>query len=121
MDITGSQIKAARALLSLTQAKLGELSGVATGRIHAVECGRDHLVSTSNAIRAALAREGAVFPPDGGVHIVTPKEAPSSPAPGTPTPKRYAPRRRFSPLPRPCASPSGGWADGQSSHLPPMR
>jgi DNA-binding XRE family transcriptional regulator len=74
MAISEKQIRAARALIGLSQATLAKLAGVSVPRIIAVEAERDCLQSTSTAIIAALESKGAVFSRDGGVRIAEKSE-----------------------------------------------
>jgi DNA-binding XRE family transcriptional regulator len=68
------QIKAARALLGITQVQLAKLAGISPQRIYVIEAGGDCLQSTANAIRIALERKGAVFSRDGGVRVAEKSE-----------------------------------------------
>jgi DNA-binding XRE family transcriptional regulator len=65
-----AQIRAARAMLDITQAELSKLAGVSLPRIVAVEHGGACLQSTATAIIDALERKGAVFGRDGSCKII---------------------------------------------------
>jgi transcriptional regulator with XRE-family HTH domain len=67
--ITGRMIRAARALLDITQADLAGLSGCTPATLNAIEADHDAKASTLNNIHKALADEGAVFGSDGSVRI----------------------------------------------------
>ncbi len=61
-----AQIRAARALLSWSQAELAEASGVALQSIKNIETGKtDPRLSTATALRRALEKAGVVFLTDG--------------------------------------------------------
>lgn len=60
--ITPAQIRAARALLGITQAQLATGAGISTTGLVNIERGTaDPKVSTLGAVQAALEREGATF------------------------------------------------------------
>jgi DNA-binding XRE family transcriptional regulator len=63
------QVRAARALLNITQAELGQLAGVSEPRITAIEAGKDCLQSTVRKIFASLEGRGITFGLDGSVNI----------------------------------------------------
>lgn len=64
--MTAGQIRAARALIGMTQAELATKSEVSLPTIKRVETGADAKVSTMTAIRAALEAAGVVFLPENG-------------------------------------------------------
>ena len=67
--ITPSKIRAARALLGLTQARLAAAAGISAAALIAIERGQsDPRASTLKAIRHALEERGAYFSADGGLH-----------------------------------------------------
>jgi transcriptional regulator with XRE-family HTH domain len=67
--ITPSKIRAARALLGLTQARLAAAAGISAAALIAIERGQsDPRASTLKAIRHALEERGAYFSDDGGLH-----------------------------------------------------
>jgi DNA-binding XRE family transcriptional regulator len=72
--LTSGQIKAARALLGMTQVELGKLAGIATPTIWAIERGGDCFASTLEAIQRVLESGGAEFGLDGSVRIVPASE-----------------------------------------------
>ena len=64
--LTPAKIRAARALLGLTQARLAAAVGISKTALCAIETGgSDPRSSTLKAIRAALESRGVVFTPDG--------------------------------------------------------
>lgn len=66
--ITGSQIRAARSLLDLTQDQLAEMSGVSKPTIARLELARDTVggyASTRDKLVAALQGAGVAFLADG--------------------------------------------------------
>jgi transcriptional regulator with XRE-family HTH domain len=83
MNITPKQIRAARAMLGISQVELGRRAGVSCPRISQIELGSDALQSTMNAIHTALLRSGVEFC-DGGVQPASTKEAPFIAGPGNP-------------------------------------
>jgi len=64
--MTAGQIRAARALIGMTQAELAEASGVSLPTIKRIETGADAKVSTVEALRSALATAGVEFLPENG-------------------------------------------------------
>ena len=67
--ITPSRIRAARALLGLTQARLANAAGLSKTALVAIETGQsDPKASTLKAIRIALEEQGAFFSSDGGLY-----------------------------------------------------
>jgi transcriptional regulator with XRE-family HTH domain len=72
--VTATQIRAARAMLNLTQAQLARLAGVSLPRILHIEAGANSLQSTHSAIVAALEAQGAVFSRDGSVNVLAKAE-----------------------------------------------
>jgi DNA-binding XRE family transcriptional regulator len=71
--ISGPQCSAARALLGLSQAELAKLSGVSVAGVTAFEAGGGCLLTTEEALVAALQRKGTVFS-DGGVRVTAKSE-----------------------------------------------
>jgi transcriptional regulator with XRE-family HTH domain len=67
--LTPSQIRAARALLGLNQARLANAAGLSKTAIVAIETGQsDPRASTLKAIQTALETRGAFFSADGGLY-----------------------------------------------------
>ncbi|HBD91547.1 MAG TPA: transcriptional regulator [Gemmobacter sp.] len=66
VSMTAGQIRAARALIGMTQAELAEASGVSLPTIKRIETGADAKVSTVEALRSALATAGVEFLPENG-------------------------------------------------------
>jgi transcriptional regulator with XRE-family HTH domain len=64
--ISAEQIRGARALLGMTQAKLAELAGISTTGLNNIERGSDPKASTLRAITAALEEAGVQFIPENG-------------------------------------------------------
>jgi DNA-binding XRE family transcriptional regulator len=65
--ITPSQIRAARALLGISQTVLANGSGLSKTALVAIETGQSD-ASTLKAIRSALEAQGAFFGADGGLY-----------------------------------------------------
>lgn len=65
--ITKDQIKAARAILGITQAELARKAGVSLATLNSIERGVEHdpRVSTLSKIRAALEKLGIAFTESG--------------------------------------------------------
>jgi len=59
--MTAAQMKAARALLGMTQAQIASASGVSLPTVKRIEAGADAKASTMNALRAALEAAGVQF------------------------------------------------------------
>ena len=67
--LTPSKIRAARALLGLSQARLANAAGLSQNALCAIETGQsDPRSSTLKAIRIALEERGAFFSADGGIY-----------------------------------------------------
>jgi transcriptional regulator with XRE-family HTH domain len=67
--LTPSLIRAARALLGLTQARLANAAGLSTTGLNNIETGQsDPRASTLKAIQSALEARGAFFSADGGLY-----------------------------------------------------
>jgi transcriptional regulator with XRE-family HTH domain len=67
--ITPQKIRAARALLGLTQARLADAAGLSTTGLNNIETGQsDPKASTLKAIQHALEERGAFFSADGGLY-----------------------------------------------------
>jgi transcriptional regulator with XRE-family HTH domain len=67
MMIVPAQIKAARALLGVTQARLAEMSGLSKTALINIEAGSsDPKASTLDRIQKSLEMLGAVFIPENG-------------------------------------------------------
>ena len=67
--VEAAQVRAARALIGLSQAKLAETAGVPVASINALETGASDSIASEavDKIRIALETAGAVFiPKDGG-------------------------------------------------------
>jgi transcriptional regulator with XRE-family HTH domain len=67
--VEAAQVRAARALIGWSQAKLAETAGVPVSTIHAFETGAPNAIANEavDKIRIALETAGAVFiPKDGG-------------------------------------------------------
>lgn len=65
--INAEQIRGARALLGMTQAKLAELAGISTTGLNNIERGgSDPKASTLRAITTALEAAGVQFIPENG-------------------------------------------------------
>lgn len=64
--MTAGQMRAARALIEMTQAKLASVSGVSLPTIKRIETGADARHSTVNIIRAALEAAGVEFIAENG-------------------------------------------------------
>lgn len=60
------QLRAARALIGMTQADLAAASGVSLPTIKRIETGADAKVSTVDALRTALETAGVEFIPENG-------------------------------------------------------
>jgi DNA-binding XRE family transcriptional regulator len=73
--ITPAQIRGARAMLNMTQARLAELAGISTTALNSIERGTsDPKSSTIRAIQAALEAAGVNFTDGGepGVRLTKP-------------------------------------------------
>ena len=64
--ISAEQIRGARALLGMTQAKLAQLAGISTTGLNNIERGNDPKASTLKAITTALEAAGIQFIPENG-------------------------------------------------------
>jgi transcriptional regulator with XRE-family HTH domain len=69
--LTAGQIRAARALLNISQERLAGLAGISRGGLANVEGGENTTVSTLKAIRTVLESEGVRFgDADGSVKLL---------------------------------------------------
>lgn len=73
MMTTASQLRAARALVQLSQGELAKRIGMSVPTIAAAEQGRNVFASTIAAIQGALEAAGVTFSPDGGVKLAPPR------------------------------------------------
>jgi len=64
--MTAAQIRAARALIGMTQAELAAMSGVSLPTIKRIETGADAKVSTVASLQSALEAAGVEFIPENG-------------------------------------------------------
>lgn len=64
--MTAAQIRAARALIGMTQAELAAVSGVSLPTIKRIETGADAKVSTVAHLQSALEAAGIEFIPENG-------------------------------------------------------
>jgi len=65
MFITAAQIRAARALIGVSQDGLARWSGISRPTLSAIEGGADTKASILKAVTEALESRGAIFTPDG--------------------------------------------------------
>jgi DNA-binding XRE family transcriptional regulator len=75
MVITTRQLRAARAMIGLTQAELASEAGISTTALNSIEAEKsDPKLSTLRAIQAALEAHGIQFMNNGGVRMRTKNE-----------------------------------------------
>jgi DNA-binding XRE family transcriptional regulator len=83
--ISITQIKGARSMLGLSQARLAELAGLGVRTVVQLESGADSRSSTLRVVEAALLASGAIFDPAAGSVSTRLVAGPTSPLTGAET------------------------------------